>query len=77
MRKHPAPGCRRSQVLERGHGRAPPRRARRRERQRPERKAREQGLNHAWRELPELVSLHTVQLGRGGVLIGLAVWRTR
>ena len=31
--------------------------------QRPERKARAQGLNHA-----ELVSLHTVLLGRGGVL---------
>jgi hypothetical protein len=44
-----------------------PRRARRRECQRPERKARAQGLNHAWRELPELVSLHMVQLGRGGV----------
>ena len=36
--------------------------------QRPERKARAQGLNHAWRELLELVSLHTVLLGRGGVL---------
>jgi hypothetical protein len=34
----------------------------------PERKARAQGLNHAWRELLELVSLHTVLLGRGGVL---------
>jgi hypothetical protein len=33
-----------------------------------ERKARAQGLNHAWRELLELVSLHTVLLGRGGVL---------
>jgi hypothetical protein len=32
------------------------------------RKARAQGLNHAWRELLELVSLHTVLLGRGGVL---------
>ena len=26
------------------------------------------GLNHAWRELLALVSLHTVLLGRGGVL---------
>ena len=45
-----------------------PRSSRRRECQRPERKARAQGLNHAWRELLELVSLHTVLLGRGGVL---------
>jgi hypothetical protein len=66
MRKH-AGGWRRSQVSKRGHGRAPPRRARRSACQRPERKAREQGLNPAWRELPELVSLHTVQLGRCGV----------
>ena len=28
--------------------------------QRPEREVREQGLNHAWRELLELVSLHTL-----------------
>jgi hypothetical protein len=26
------------------------------------------GANHAWRELLELISLHTVLLGRGGVL---------
>jgi hypothetical protein len=67
MCKH-AGGCRRSQVLE----------------TRPwpctglgepgayvpatERKARAQGLNDAWRELLELISLHTVLLGRGGVL---------
>ena len=37
-----------------------PGRARRMACQRPEREVREQGLNHAWRELLELVSLHTL-----------------
>jgi hypothetical protein len=54
-----------------------PRRARRRACQRPERKARAQGLNHAWRELPELVGLRTVQLDRAADTAWIAVWRTR
>jgi hypothetical protein len=61
----------------RGHGRAPasPSQAQ----SVPATRAQGQGagLNHAWRELPELVSLHTAQLGRGGVLAEIAVWRTR
>jgi hypothetical protein len=67
MCKH-AGGCRRSQVLETRSWPCTASASQAHTYQRPERKARAQGLNHAWRELLELVSLHTVLLGRGGVL---------
>jgi hypothetical protein len=66
MCKH-AGGWRRSQVSKRGHGRAPPRRARRICASDPSARPGRRGLTRL-EELLELVSLHTVLLGRGGVL---------
>jgi hypothetical protein len=59
MGKH-AGGCRRSQVLETRSWPCTASASQAYTCQRPERKARAQGLNHAWRELLELVSLHTL-----------------
>ena len=67
MRKQSGARLWSSQVLERGHGRAPASQFQAQRVPATRAQGREQELNHAWRELPELVGLHTVQLDRGGV----------